>query len=102
CRAHPAGCWRMVISSAAHHYTTRNPHPNSPTHAYLAYSALIQLYARSGQLSTADLLYSRGLLPSPRCHMGCDAIEDAHHIFVNCARYEDWRAKAAEELEKRT
>jgi hypothetical protein len=34
--------------------------------------------------------------------MGCDAIEDAHHIFVNCARYEDWRAKAAEELEKST
>ncbi|KAJ7196368.1 hypothetical protein GGX14DRAFT_376195, partial [Mycena pura] len=35
---------------------------------------------------------------SPNCRMGCAAIEDVHHIFVDCARYTSWRAKATEEL----
>ncbi|KAJ7500940.1 hypothetical protein B0H11DRAFT_1714061, partial [Mycena galericulata] len=38
---------------------------------------------------------------SPNCHMGCAAIEDAHHIFVDCTRYDDWRSKASEELHTR-
>ncbi|KAJ7704712.1 hypothetical protein B0H14DRAFT_2171229, partial [Mycena olivaceomarginata] len=33
---------------------------------------------------------------------GCDAIEDTHHIFVHCARYTEWRAKATTELLRRT
>ncbi|KAJ7791368.1 hypothetical protein B0H14DRAFT_3567083, partial [Mycena olivaceomarginata] len=35
------------------------------------------------------------------CRMGCDTIEDAHHIFVHCRRYDEWRASAAVELQKR-
>jgi hypothetical protein len=31
--------------------------------------------------------------------MGCDAIEDAHHIFVHCRRYNEWRTIAAVELQ---
>jgi hypothetical protein len=33
--------------------------------------------------------------------MGCDAIEDAHHIFVHCRRYDAWRKATADELHKR-
>ncbi|KAJ7702645.1 hypothetical protein B0H17DRAFT_845733, partial [Mycena rosella] len=33
---------------------------------------------------------------------GCSAIEDAHHVFVECWRYREWRSKAAEELVRTT
>ncbi|KAJ7728475.1 hypothetical protein B0H16DRAFT_1894093 [Mycena metata] len=43
-----------------------NPLPEwSYTNAFSAYSAVVQLYARSGQLPTADLLHSRGKQNSP-------------------------------------
>ncbi|KAJ7899507.1 hypothetical protein B0H14DRAFT_2494267 [Mycena olivaceomarginata] len=87
---------------ALHLYDTKAPPEYSYTHAYSAYSALVQLYARSGQLPSADLLYARGKLASPQCRVGCDAIEDTHHIFVHCARYTEWRAKAITELLRRT
>ncbi|KAJ7164514.1 hypothetical protein C8R46DRAFT_1177069 [Mycena filopes] len=73
----------------------------SYTHAYSAYSAIVQLYARSGQLPTADVLQTRGKRDSSLCRLGCDEIEDMHHIFVACPRYEDWRAKAAADLLQR-
>ncbi|KAJ6469751.1 hypothetical protein C8R47DRAFT_766938 [Mycena vitilis] len=83
-------------------YDSKPPPEYSYTHAYSAYSAVVQLYARSGQLPTADTLYSRGKIPSPRCRMGCDAIEDQHHIFVECPRYASWRNTTANELVTRT
>ncbi|KAJ7891485.1 hypothetical protein B0H13DRAFT_1569057, partial [Mycena leptocephala] len=82
-------------------YDPTPPHEFPYTHAFSAYSALVQLYARSGQLPTADLLHSRGHLTSPDCRLGCAAIEDAHHIFVDCTHYASWRLKAAEELHTR-
>ncbi|KAJ7477766.1 hypothetical protein B0H11DRAFT_2424813, partial [Mycena galericulata] len=87
---------------ALHLYDSKPP-PDFPyTMAYSAYSAVVQLYARSGQLPTADLLYSRDKLNDPRCRAGCQAIEDQHHIFVDCPRYGDWRVKAAEDAHRRT
>jgi len=59
-----------------------------------AHLAAVQLYARSGQLPTADILVERGKLSSDRCRLGCDDIEDMHHIFVDCRVYEDWRVEA--------
>ncbi|KAJ6593173.1 hypothetical protein B0H19DRAFT_917432, partial [Mycena capillaripes] len=32
---------------------------------------------------------------------GCDAVEDAHHLFMECGCYKEWRLRAASELEKR-
>ncbi|KAJ7937629.1 hypothetical protein B0H13DRAFT_1461669, partial [Mycena leptocephala] len=79
-------------------YDTRAP-PDSPyTRAFSAYSATIQLYARSGQLAVADTLYKRKKIDSDQCRFGCAAVEDPHHLFVECRRYEEWRANAAEEL----
>ncbi|KAJ7895328.1 hypothetical protein B0H13DRAFT_1624445, partial [Mycena leptocephala] len=79
-------------------YDTREP-PDFPyTRAFSAYSATVQLYARSGQLAVADTLYKRKKIDSDQCRFGCDAVEDSHHLFVECRRYDEWRANAAEEM----
>ncbi|KAJ7710942.1 hypothetical protein B0H17DRAFT_903016, partial [Mycena rosella] len=66
--------------------------------AYSACSAIVQHYARSGQLPTADVLYSRQKLSDARCRMRCEDIEDQHHIFIQCPCYDEMRTKAADEL----
>lgn len=67
-----------------------------------AYLATIQLYARSGQIATAKLLYDRRKAESPRCPMGCDTISDTNHLFVECVAYEAWRTPAQMELNNET
>jgi hypothetical protein len=63
-----------------------------PTYPYTktpsSYSAIIQLYARSGQLDSKHILSCRlkdG--HQPWCHFNCQHIEDAHHIFVKCPKF---------------
>ncbi|KAJ7812315.1 hypothetical protein B0H14DRAFT_3752727, partial [Mycena olivaceomarginata] len=72
------------LCMALHLYDPRPPPEFPYTQAYSAYSVLIQLYAQSDRLPTADLLHPCKLLPDACCQMGCDAIKDAHHIFVHC------------------
>ncbi|KAJ7855104.1 hypothetical protein B0H13DRAFT_1526430, partial [Mycena leptocephala] len=36
------------------------------------------------------------------CRAGCQAIEDQHHIFIDCPAYADWRTKAADDAYRRT
>ncbi|KAJ7920023.1 hypothetical protein B0H13DRAFT_2319938 [Mycena leptocephala] len=43
-----------------------------------------------------------GKLESPLCRLGCNAIEDQHHIFVDCPRYTPWHTTTANELAART
>ncbi|KAJ6607833.1 hypothetical protein B0H10DRAFT_1817044 [Mycena sp. CBHHK59/15] len=94
-RAHPQ---RMLVSI----YDQRSP-PDFPyTRAYGAYSASIQLYARSGQLPVADTMFKRKKIDDNGCRFGCNAVEDTHHIFVECGRYESWRVRAVEDLWKKT
>jgi hypothetical protein len=73
-----------------------------PTYPYLkavsAHSAAVQLYARSGQLATADVLYSRGKASNKICPFGCEAIGNMHHLFVNCKEYTEWRSQAGLDL----
>ncbi|KAG6874813.1 hypothetical protein C0992_006444, partial [Termitomyces sp. T32_za158] len=80
------------------------PPPEYPyTRALSCYSAVVQLYARSGQLPTAVRLHSRGKIQSDRCRFGCHtAIEDEHHIFVECPRFLPLRHDAREEVERVT
>jgi len=59
--------------------------------ATLAHLAAVQLYARSGQLPTADILMERGKLSNNRCRLSCNDVEDMHHIFIYCKAYEGWR-----------
>ncbi|KAJ7797464.1 hypothetical protein B0H14DRAFT_3548089 [Mycena olivaceomarginata] len=83
------------------HDTT--PPPDYPyTHALSAHSAVIQLYARSGHLPTAETLESRAKLDSCMCRLGCLAVESMHHIFVDCTLFAEWREEAANELVVRT
>ncbi|KAJ7787436.1 hypothetical protein B0H13DRAFT_1459946, partial [Mycena leptocephala] len=79
------------------------PPPDYPyTRALSAHSAVIQLYARSGQLPTAETLELRSKLDSGMCRLGCCAVESMHHIFVECPHFTDWRRDAASELLART
>ena len=64
-----------------------DPNPPPPwiyTKASSAYTALVQLYARSGQLATAQGLHQKGALASRICRFGCPDTETPHHIFVVC------------------
>ena len=69
------------------------PPPTYPyTKSLSSYSAVIQLYARSGQLDTALHLSSRlkeGF--QPWCRFGCQKIEEPHHIFILCPRFTSLR-----------
>ena len=73
----------------------KHPPPDFPyTQATSAHSAAVQLYARSGQLPTADLLFARNKLPGKECRLGCHEDESMWHIFVKCAVYQQWRQDA--------
>ena len=84
-------CSSMVL-------TTQPP----PTYSYLkavsAHSAAVQLYARSGQLATPDILYSRGKAGDNLCPFGCGVTGSMHHLFVQCTVYSEWRVQASSEL----
>ena len=79
------------------------PPPDYPyLKAVSAHSAAVQLYARSGQLATADTLMKRGKLANDLCRLGCPEIESVRHIFVHCPKYESWRAEARKDVVDRT
>ncbi|KAK0439458.1 uncharacterized protein EV420DRAFT_1316137 [Desarmillaria tabescens] len=73
-----------------------------PEHPYLrassAYSALVQLYARSDQLDTTYARFRRFGNVSPMCISGCDALETVHHVFVSCPVYRSFRQHATQTL----
>ncbi|KAK0446585.1 uncharacterized protein EV420DRAFT_1339507 [Desarmillaria tabescens] len=77
-----------------------------PEHPYIrassAFSAVVQLYARSSQL---DCRYTRFLRfgdISPTCTSGCPEIETIHHIFVTCPEYDAIRDEVAQQLHAET
>ncbi|KAF5374645.1 hypothetical protein D9615_009023 [Tricholomella constricta] len=80
------------------------PPPDFPyLRALSSYSAMIQLYARAGQLPTAARLFERKLISSSKCRFGCGSIvEDDHHIFVECPRFASHRQDAQDELVEST
>ena len=75
------------------------PPPAQPyTRSSSAYSAAVQLYARSGQLPTADGLKQKKRQESNLCRMGCQAIEDVHHIFTSCPSFAEYRTEARKKV----
>jgi hypothetical protein len=79
--------------------------PSPPTYIYhratSAYTAAVQLYARSGQLATAEKVEERqGDGNGGRCRLGCPEVEDEHHIFVDCPIFHEWRQEAGAQLQK--
>ncbi|KAJ7243120.1 hypothetical protein B0H12DRAFT_1131436, partial [Mycena haematopus] len=91
---------RLRMLTWAHDHQSPPEYPY--TRAVSAHSAVIQLYARSGQLPTAETLESRAKLDVCMCRLGCMAVESMHHIFVDCAHFSAWRNDAAEEVATRT
>ena len=80
-----------------------DPNPPPPwiyTKASSAYTALVQLYARSGQLATAHGMCQKKVLTCQTCRFGCPNTENPHHIFVDCHRYSEMRTKALDPLIK--
>ncbi|KAG1775612.1 hypothetical protein EV702DRAFT_972795, partial [Suillus placidus] len=62
--------------------------PDFPyTRASSSYSAVVQLYARSSQLDTAQVRHRRFHDTPPWCHFGCDVFESMHHIFALCPAF---------------
>ena len=70
------------------------PYTRSPS----AYSAAVQLYARSGQLPTADGLRRKNKRTSNLCRLGCQAIEDEHHVFSVCPIFDAHRTEATKQV----
>src|SRR5258708_17589717 len=77
------------IHATSLHYTSGDRFPHPPIsipqsfpyeRSTSSYSALVQLYARSGQLPTRRLLFLRGMAPSFRCRFGCYGAETPHHL----------------------
>lgn len=81
-------------------YDPRPPPEYPYTKAVSAYTALVQWYARSGQLPTAESMtkeIDKGVIGDVgKCRFGCRNIEDAYHISVHCDRFEKWRNEARE------
>ncbi|KAG2118985.1 uncharacterized protein F5147DRAFT_767731 [Suillus discolor] len=73
-----------------------------PDHPYVrtpyAYSALVQLYARSRQLDSASVRFARMGDISPWCQFGCECLETPHHLFVKCRRFAESRNKSSQEV----
>ncbi|KAF9058034.1 hypothetical protein BJ165DRAFT_1425238 [Panaeolus papilionaceus] len=87
--------------------STRDSHCPPPEYPYLkatsAHSAAVQLYARSGQLPTANILKKRNIMEDDICRMECgNYTETPRHIFVICSKYETWRTDATNEVVKQT
>ena len=80
-------------------YEQRSPPPYLYQKATSAYSALLQLYARSGQLPIGTIMKDRGVKDDIRCRMGCEAIEDEHHLFIECQHFQDMRTSAGKDLQ---
>ncbi|KAI6001419.1 hypothetical protein EDD15DRAFT_2152521, partial [Pisolithus albus] len=76
-----------------------DPHPPPPyryTKASSAFSAVVQLYARSCQLDTAATWFSRADGSTPCCHFGCTSLETAHHLFVSCYHFQTFRDESSQ------
>jgi hypothetical protein len=76
-------------------------HPPPPwiyTKASSAYTALIQLYARSGQLPTADGMFQKKATLSRVCRFGCPDTETPHHVFAVCDRFSELRSNELDAL----
>jgi hypothetical protein len=89
-------------SAAVASHVLYDPHPPPEYHysrARSAYSAVVQLYARSDQLDSAMHLHARlrdG--HQPWCRFGCVTLESAYHIFTQCPRFTPLRHDSSRDL----
>ena len=63
---------------------------------------LSEAYAQLGQLPTATGMKDKGKMDDTQCHMGCNVIEDPHHIFIICKVFDKLRGDACREMLNKT
>ncbi|CCA73724.1 hypothetical protein PIIN_07679 [Serendipita indica DSM 11827] len=102
CRAYSdLGSTRSRLERLFNSWSRRPPHTQK---AYSAYSAEVQLMARLGQLDTNYLRWIRNL-PNHRmglCDHGCIALQDDHHLLVECPEYQGMREETQMKMSKVT
>jgi len=105
-RLSAASVGTLRISHGTRMSTWAHDQSSPPDYPYLratsAYSIAIQLYARSGQLPTADLLKTRKQLVDDTCRLCCGSCESVHHLFIYCPFYGLWQDEAAAAVLKGT
>ena len=79
-------------------YDSSTPPPHPYLRASSAFSAVVQLYARSAQLPTNVPLAARFGDRSALCRYGCPAREDPHHVFVLCPAFQGLRNEYSQSL----
>ncbi|KAF6741005.1 hypothetical protein DFP72DRAFT_345709 [Ephemerocybe angulata] len=67
-----------------------------------AFSATVQLYARSGQFPTKNIVFECGSSFDAWCPFGCEHTGDPHHLFAECKVYDEWREETRNILVTRT
>ena len=72
-------------------YDSHSPPLHPYTQASSSFSAVVQLYTRSGQLPTNLSMATRFRDRLMLCRFGCPSIEDPHHIFVHCPLFQPLR-----------
>jgi hypothetical protein len=95
--------------SLAYHYRMAtwlydlHSHPTYPyTKASSTYSAMVQLYPRSGQLPTSSSMkQKKKKMANSGCRYGCWESEDMYHIFVKCVTFRVLRGEVMEMLVSR-
>ncbi|KAF8289329.1 hypothetical protein DL93DRAFT_2234496 [Clavulina sp. PMI_390] len=89
--------YRLACSSLRMSTALDGTH-SPPTYPYThAYSALVQLQTRSGQLATASTLSTRGMISS-MCRRCGRSRESVHHIFVDCHAFASMHEDAAQRV----
>ncbi|KAI6003724.1 hypothetical protein EDD15DRAFT_2219738 [Pisolithus albus] len=83
-------------------YEPLPPPPYRYTKASSAFSAVVQLYARSSQLDTAATRFERHHTSTPYCHFGCLSLETTHHLFVSCHHFQFLRDEYTHRVCQRT
>jgi len=82
--------------------SSADPQPFPYDCSSTSYSALVQLYARLGQLPTCHLLFRRGMASSSQCRFGCYHAETVHHLFILCPQFEGYRQSTILDIQRIT
>ena len=84
------------------HPSFSSPQPFPYERSTSSYSALVQLYMRSGQLPTRRLLFRRKMASSSQCRFGCQSAETVHHLFIKCPQFSEYRRSTLSDIHRIT
>ncbi|KAG6807326.1 hypothetical protein H0H92_007993 [Tricholoma furcatifolium] len=90
--------FNSLICSLTHPFSDATSPPEHPyTVSRSAFSAVVQLYARSRQLPSNLTMSRRFPSRPPWCRFGCPHFESTHHLFLHCPRFSAMRTTALDD-----